>query len=132
MHSLKFLNLLNNKEGFLKNFDIILDRKHRVALSRLRCGNFGTLSRTGVWSVEGSNRNCRFCDAAELEDELHVIANCRCFVDIRKKFLEKIMLQDGPEDIDIMMVIELMSNQRALPAFAKFVYKIWQIINKFN
>ena len=139
MSSLKFLNTCKVQEGFLKFLDIIINWNHRIALSRLRCGNFNIRMRTGSWLNEQRNiRTCRFCSYNTIEDEQHIIAMCDYFADLREAFTKELTKIEGTlgngtclEPCDWNST-NIMNDKLVLPFFARFIFKVWSKINKFH
>ena len=67
---------------------IILPIRHRAAFSKFRCGVAPIRIETGRYEgLPEEARLCPFCNI--LENEMHVVMNCRVYDDLREPLLSK-------------------------------------------
>jgi hypothetical protein len=130
MPSLKFLNSRSKSKDTLKLLDLIhlQNKKHRIAIARLRCGNFNIRLRTGTWDNEPRElRLCRFCDCNEIEDEDHILLRCQHFDELRKSLID--ITNQTESGVYIKSASELsinhyMNSETLFQLLARFVYNI--------
>ena len=128
MPSLKFLNSLSKSKDTLKLLDLIQNKKHRIAISRLRCGNFNIRLRKGTWDNEPRElKICRFCDCDEIEDEDHILLRCQHFDELRRSLID--ITNQTESGVYINSASELsinhyMNSETLFPLLARFVYNI--------
>ena len=69
---------------------VITNLKFRGAMARFRCGNHNLAIESGRWSNQTrSERTCLFCknhmNLDVIEDEIHFLLMCPCYVHLRRK-----------------------------------------------
>ena len=87
-------NKLRSYKTFKQNYivenycKIILPIRHRAAFSKFRCGVAPIRIETGRYEgLPEEARLCPFCNI--LENEMHVVMNCRVYDDLREPLLYK-------------------------------------------
>jgi hypothetical protein len=134
MPSLKFLNKYKCDHGYVEILDLINTKPHRVALSRLKCGNFNLRIRTGAWvNEETEEKVCRFCSSEEIEDEEHIFLKCNYFNDIRHSLLKDIQNVQGFEHTQLqdLNFENLLHLKPIVCIFAKCTHTVWRMIDCF-
>ena len=70
-------------------------RDQRRVLSNFRCGALPLAIETGRYTkppTQLHDRLCQFCDANEVESEIHFLIECNFYSDIRESFFDRVSL----------------------------------------
>lgn len=108
---------------------LIMNAKHRLALTQLRTRNNRLNVECGSWvrpPIPYERRYCQFCPN-KLEDEYHFVIECNQYIVIRKRYLPRYYIVNP----NMLKFIELMSsnNKRLLIRLAAFVHHAFVIRN---
>lgn len=111
-----------------------LNRKHRSALARFRCGipliniEFGRYRNIPI-----QDRKCSVCTEC-VEDELHVLLHCPCYSDIRKELLDSIsdFISDFESLNDYSKLGVILASDNTYKFSAKACFKIMEKRKQMN
>ena len=86
------LNYRIFKERFHCESSILkLPFKHRISLTRFRCGNHRLPIVSGRYAgIDRSMRTCNICNTNKLGDEFHYLFECPAFSEARAKYIDNI------------------------------------------
>ena len=111
----------------------IRNKKHQRALTRLRVSSHKLnieLGRHSRPSIPRDERVCQFCDAREIDDEIHFLFQCKFHKEERISLLDEIKplcpINEAPTITNMFQCIMKSKNQYVLMALAKFVHNGFQ------
>lgn len=111
-------------ESYVKT---MLNRRHRIALAKIRCGVAPIRLETGRFErIPEEQRLCPICLNGDIETELHVITECSAYYDLRKDlFTSASFLNDTFNEIsNIDKMCFILSDNRIANISVKACYEI--------
>jgi hypothetical protein len=121
-------------EGYVKQ---IVNRAHRAALAKFRCGVAPLRLETGRFGrnrLPVNERICTLCNGNEVEDECHVIVRCPLYQDLREELFSKaVELNDNFNDLsDTDKMKTILSNLNIVKLTARSLFCILERRRLFN
>ena len=95
----------------------------RTAISKLRLGSHNFLIERGKWQcpkLDVSSRKCEICHV--IEDEYHIMLECKRFVDLRNRYLPKLIIR-RPSMYTFLNFLNTVEGKN-LQSFGIFCYKV--------
>ena len=114
------------------NLDVVRDRSHQQALTKLRISAHKLEIENGRYSKKSiADRLCKKCFQNKVEDETHFICDCSCYESERFKLFDYIK-QETPNfaslnSFDKMIWLMTCVNSYILNMFAKYVYTCFSL-----
>jgi hypothetical protein len=108
--------------------DVVLNQKHRKALTQLRVSSHSLHIETGRYGsgrVERERRVCRVCDCGEIEDEYHFLLICPVYENLRSQLI-KSYYTTRPS---MFKCVELLTgcNKSQLRKLAKYIFQAFEL-----
>ena len=118
--SLKNYTLFKTKHGLEKYLTVVKDPQHRKALSRLRLRSHNLAVEGGRHrNIPREQRTCEFCDANQVEDEIHFLLFCPKYDELRRPLIP--LIQNlNTNDAFVFLLNSTAPN--IIRLVAKFVY----------
>ncbi len=105
----------------------VLNRKHRSAFARLRCGVAPIRLETGRFErIPEEERLCPVCDSGEIENEIHVITSCSLYDDLRNDLYQyaSTINEDFINLSDCDKLVFIFANENMVNITAKICHSI--------
>ena len=105
------------------------NRHHRSLLVKLRSNTLPIAIELGRYrSIPREDRLCVYCDTSSVEDDIHILFHCSCYLDLRLSFLNKInnmcpdLLELNPREKLICLLNS--ENHLILTVLANYLFSI--------
>jgi Reverse transcriptase (RNA-dependent DNA polymerase) len=116
--------------GLEEYLSVAIDKRHLTALTRLRLRSHNLAIETGRHeSIEREQRLCVYCNAVEIEDEVHFLLFCKLYEELRRPLIPFIS-ELNTNDAFVFLLHSTAPNIVRL--VAKFIYLAFIERSKYN
>jgi hypothetical protein len=122
---LKTYSHIKNSIGCEEYLSKIENIQERISFSKLRLSNHPLMIEKGRHEkIERKFRFCPFCPE-KVEDEIHFLLECKCFMKLRNELFEKICQKNTsfPHIINAQKFVILMTDSNITPLTAQYIYR---------